>query len=356
MKHLLRALSWDGTALILLDQTKLPSEMVHIRCENYRQVAEAIKILAVRGAPAIGVAAAYAVVLAFREARKTIDDPCALEAAFYESCRCIEQARPTAVNLSWAVREMGKVCADSAAEREEKLLCRAKEIEASDIDTCRRIGENGAALFMGKDRLRILTHCNTGALATAGIGTAFGVILKLFQNDQVECVYADETRPLLQGARLTASELMEDGIPCCLISDNMAAAVMRDKRIDAVIVGADRIAANGDTANKIGTYSLAVLAAYHHIPFYIAAPFSTFDFSIHTGEEIVIEERAPDEVRKIRDIYTAPKNVPVYNPAFDVVPSDLISGIITEKGVLCPPYEQSIQKYERSLSHESVTD
>ena len=229
MKHLLRALSWDGTALILLDQTKLPSEIVHIRCENYRQVAEAIKILAVRGAPAIGVAAAYAVVLAFREARKTIDDPCALEAAFYESCRCIEQARPTAVNLSWAVREMEKVCADSAAEREEKLLCRAKEIEASDIDTCRRIGENGAALFMGKDRLRILTHCNTGALATAGIGTAFGVILKLFQNDQVECVYADETRPLLQGARLTASELMEDGIPCCLISDNMAAAVMRDK-------------------------------------------------------------------------------------------------------------------------------
>ena len=250
MKHLLRALSWDGTALILLDQTKLPSEIVHIRCENYRQVAEAIKILAVRGAPAIGVAAAYAVVLAFREARKTIDDPCALEAAFYESCRCIEQARPTAVNLSWAVREMEKVCADSAAEREEKLLCRAKEIEASDIDTCRRIGENGAALFAGKDRLRILTHCNTGALATAGIGTAFGVILKLFQNDQVECVYADETRPLLQGARLTASELMEDGIPCCLISDNMAAAVMRDKRIDAVIVGADRIAANGDTARR----------------------------------------------------------------------------------------------------------
>lgn len=196
---------------------------------------------------------------------------------FYESCRCIEQARPTAVNLSWAVREMEK-SALIRQRRGKKIALPGKEIEASDIDTCRRIGENGAALFMGKDRLRILTHCNTGALATAGIGTAFGVILKLFQNDQVECVYADETRPLLQGARLTASELMEDGIPCCLISDNMAAAVMRDKRIDAVIVGADRIAANGDTANKIGTYSLAVLAAYHHIPFYIAAPFSTFDF------------------------------------------------------------------------------
>ena len=237
-----------------------------------------------------------------------------------------------------------------AKEAGDALLAKARDIEAEDIHTCRAIGENGADLFQGRKGLRILTHCNTGALATAGIGTAFGVLSVLHERGAIECVYADETRPLLQGSRLTATELMEGHIPCCLISDTMSASVMRDKKIDAIIVGADRIAANGDTANKIGTYGLAVMAAYHHIPFYIAAPFSTFDFSIASGKEIVIEERDPDEVRKFAGVYSAPKDVPVYNPAFDVTPSSLIAGIITEKGVLKAPYEAAIARYKKELS------
>lgn len=325
----LASLSWTGTALDLLDQTKLPAERTQISCTDYREVVRAIRVLAVRGAPAIGVAGAYAVVLAYRNTKGK-------EADFLAACREIREARPTAVNLSWAVDQMLSVYRAGAGNPEAALLAKAMEIDAGDQETCRAIGEHGADLFKGRKNLRLLTHCNTGALATAGIGTAFGVLATLAARGQVERVYADETRPLLQGSRLTASELMAAGIPCCLISDNMAAAVLRDKNIDAVIVGADRIAKNGDTANKIGTYGLAVLAAYHHVPFYIAAPFSTFDPSIETGADIVIEERAADEVRKIGDTYTAPKDVPVYNPAFDVTPGSLITGIITEKGILHP--------------------
>lgn len=341
----LLSLSWEETALRLLDQTKLPNEITYFDCTECDAVADAIKILAVRGAPAIGVAAAYAVVLAYRNAAGD-------EAAFLAACERLENARPTAVNLSWAVKEMRKTYREAEGDKEAALLARAKAIHAEDIETCEKMGEHGADLFAGKKELRILTHCNTGALATSGIGTALGVITKLFERGQVECVYADETRPLLQGARLTASELMALRIPCRLISDDMAASVMRDQKIDAVITGADRIAANGDTANKIGTYGLAVMAAYHRIPFYIAAPFSTFDFTIKTGKEIVIEERAADEVRKMGGVYTAPADVPVYNPAFDVTPASLIAGIITEKGVLTPPYTESIAAYERKLSHE----
>jgi methylthioribose-1-phosphate isomerase len=226
---------------------------------------------------------------------------------------------------------------------------RAAAIETEDRTICSLIGENGSRLFEGKDNLQILTHCNTGALATSGIGTALGVILTLHSHNQVGCVYADETRPVLQGARLTAVELQRAGVPSKLICDNMAALVMRTQPIDAVIVGADRIAANGDTANKIGTYGLAVLAKYHNVPFYIAAPFSTFDFSIPTGNEIVIEERNPDEVRQVGGVYTAPEDMDVFNPAFDVTPHELISGIITEKGVIFHPDEISIKAYERSL-------
>lgn len=348
MTDMLHSLTWKGDGLSLLDQTKLPGEISYRFCTHYEEVAEAIRVLAVRGAPAIGVAAAYAVVLAYRNTRDA--GATDFDARFRKACAFIRAARPTAVNLMWAVDQMLSVYESTPRDKgEEALLTRACAIEAEDVETCRLIGQHGADLFKGKSHLRILTHCNTGALATAGIGTAFGVIATLFERGQIERVYADETRPLLQGARLTASELMEGHIPCCLIADDMAASVMRDKAIDAVIVGADRIAANGDTANKIGTYSLAVLAAYHNIPFYIAAPFSTFDFSIQSGADITIEERNPDEVRRIGSVLTAPKEVPVYNPAFDVTPASLIHGIITERGVLTAPYTASISEYERSL-------
>lgn len=350
MSQSLQSLSWEGDHLKLLDQTKLPTELTYLSCQDYKSVAEAIRVLAVRGAPAIGVAAAYAVVLAYRECQKTAASLEALDISFQEACDFICHARPTAVNLSWAVHQMEDVYKTTpSGEVEKALLKRAQEIEAEDVHTCRSIGQNGADLFEGKSHLHILTHCNTGALATAGIGTSFGVIATLHERGQIDCVYADETRPLLQGSRLTATELMAGHIPCCLIADDMAASVMKLKHIDAIIVGADRIAANGDTANKIGTYGLAVMAQYHHIPFYIAAPFSTFDFSIQTGEEIVIEERNPEEIRKINGIYSAPVDVPVYNPAFDVTPATLISGIITEKGVLKPPFTQSIAAYQAML-------
>ncbi len=265
----LRSLAWEGESLRLLDQTKLPTEITYLRCRDYREVADAIRILAVRGAPAIGVAAAYAVVLAYRECLLSSD----VSAVFHHACQEISAARPTAVNLSWAVSEMEKVFDRyPAKEAGDALLAKARDIEAEDIQ--QRPGPSvkmAQTFFQGRKGLRILTHCNTGALATAGIGTAFGVLSVLHERGAIECVYADETRPLLQGSRLTATELMEGHIPCCLISDTMSACVMRDKKIDAIIVGADRIAANGDTANKIGTYGLAVMAAYHHIPFYIAA-------------------------------------------------------------------------------------
>ena len=350
MSQSLQSLSWEGDHLKLLDQTKLPTELTYLSCQDYKSVAEAIRVLAVRGAPAIGVAAAYAVVLAYRECQKTAASLEALDISFQEACDFICHARPTAVNLSWAVHQMEDVYKTTpSGEVEKALLKRAQEIEAEDVHTCRSIGKNGADLFEGKSHLHILTHCNTGALATAGIGTAFGVIATLHERGQIDCVYADETRPLLQGSRLTATELMAGHIPCCLIADDMASSVMKLKQIDAIIVGADRIAANGDTANKIGTYGLAVMAQYHHIPFYIAAPFSTFDFSIQTGGEIVIEERNPEEIRKINGVYSAPVDVPVYNPAFDVTPATLISGIITEKGVLKPPFTQSIAAYQAML-------
>lgn len=350
MSQHLRSLNWTGSELVILDQTRLPNEVTTITCTSHEQVASAIHNLIVRGAPAIGVAAGYAMVLAIRNllAQGLTGDN--LKAAYEAASHTVESARPTAVNLSWAVGQMRKVFENTP---EEKLLSemekRAAAIETEDRTICSLIGENGSRLFEGKDNLQILTHCNTGALATSGIGTALGVILTLHSHNQVGCVYADETRPVLQGARLTAVELQRAGVPSKLICDNMAALVMRTQPIDAVIVGADRIATNGDTANKIGTYGLAVLAKYHNVPFYIAAPFSTFDFSIPTGNEIVIEERNPDEVRQVGGVYTAPEDMDVFNPAFDVTPHELISGIITEKGVIFHPDEISIKAYERSL-------
>ena len=350
MSEALWSLKWEKGELVLLDQTKLPGNISYIHCRGSREVGEAISRLSVRGAPAIGVAAAYGMVLAFKEIKKEGLSGPSLKDAFHRAARELAAARPTAVNLSWAVREMVHTF-DTLPEEEALagLIERAEAIEREDKALCSAMADHGADLFKGRKNLRILTHCNTGALATAGIGTAFGVIYRLYERGQIERVYADETRPLLQGARLTGTELMENGIPATLITDSMAGWVMKEKKIDAVIVGADRIAANGDAANKVGTYGLSVLCAYHHIPFYITAPFSTFDFSIFSGDEISIEERNPEEVRQIRGIYTAPKDMPVFNPAFDVAPHTLITGIITEKGVLTPPYDVTIKNYERSL-------
>ncbi|MDU6074197.1 MAG: S-methyl-5-thioribose-1-phosphate isomerase, partial [Veillonella parvula] len=313
-------IEWRKDTLVLLDQTKLPTEITYVHCTDWRQVAEAIKMLRVRGAPAIGVAASYGLILAAMEAGR-------LEAPFseqltslYEFSETLKETRPTAINLAWAVDRvisLVKTNVDSMSHEE-------------DVSLNRRMAEAGATLFEGKKNIRILTHCNAGALATGGLGTALGVVRKLHENGQLERVYADETRPLLQGARLTAFELHEDGIPITLETDNMAAYVMQHGLIDAVIVGADRITTKGDVANKIGTYGVAVLAKFHNIPFYVAAPYSTFDFTLENGGDIPIEMRNDDEVSALHGVQTAPSGIDVLNPAFDVTPHELVTAIITE--------------------------
>lgn len=341
-------LRWNEGTLLLLDQTKLPLETVYITCATWQDVRDAIAVLAVRGAPAIGVAAAYGVVLGVRElaASHTMGDTAFLDAVS-AICRSLDAARPTAVNLHWAVAQMD---AKARAEKGKPvrdiyavLLSLAQQLHADDIAINTAMAEYGAAELakLGKP-LTILTHCNAGALATAGVGTALGVIRALHKRGLIAMVYADETRPLLQGARLTAFELMADGIPVTLITDNMAGWVMHTKGVDAVIVGADRIAHNGDTANKIGTYSLSILAKHHHIPFYVAAPTSTFDLSLAAGNEIPIEERNHDEVRTIRGAVTALPETPVFNPAFDVTPHEHITAVFTEKGAVIPPNDETI--------------
>ena len=349
----LKSLCWEAGKLTLLDQRKLPDTISYITCEDYRTVAEAIRTLAVRGAPAIGVSAAYAMVLAAGEIIKKGLTGEELKEKYIEAAGSLKSSRPTAVNLFWAIDEMNKVFTQSGEkDLYENLEKKAKFIEAQDKKTCSSISIYGADLFNDKKQLNILTHCNTGALATAGAGTALGVIFELHRRNQIECIYVDETRPLLQGARLTATELLEGHVPCQLITDNMAAFILKNKKIDAVIVGADRIAINGDAANKIGTYGLAVLCQYHHVPFYIAAPFSTFDFAIESGNDIKIEDRNPDEIRVYQGRYFSPKSVSVCNPAFDVTPHELITGIITERGVLTSPFDRSIKNFERSLYNE----
>lgn len=343
-------LKWKNNKLYLLDQTKLPAIYTYVEYTDYLKVADAIQRLVVRGAPAIGVAAAYAMVLAYQKIVKKYENKNIVKEKFFDAAQVLKRSRPTAINLFWAVDEMIETFENNRSENiYDSLLQKASEIEQQDKTICRQIADNGANIFKGKNDLKILTHCNAGSLATAGIGTALGIITCLHERGQIACVYADETRPLLQGARLTAAELIHNRIPSCLIADNMAADVMKRKEIDAVIVGADRIASNGDTANKIGTYGLAVLSKYHKIPFYVAAPFSTFDFSILSGQQIPIEERDSDEIRMVQGSYIAPKDIPVYNPAFDVTPNELITGIITEKGILRAPYDISIGQFERSL-------
>lgn len=336
MKHI----EWKEHRLYLLDQRWLPNEKKVAACAAVADVCEMIRTLGVRGAPAIGIAAAYGMVIA-AEAYGPADGD------FYGYMegehRALAATRPTAVNLFWALDEMKKVwrTAEPAAAP-ALLLARARAIEEDDIQRCMRLSEYGAALI--PDHARILTHCNAGALATGGYGTALGIVRKGFEAGKVAMVYADETRPLLQGARLTAYELAEDGIPVTLITDNMAAHMMKQGKIDMVITGADRIAANGDAANKIGTYGVAVLAQYHHIPFYITAPLSTFDLTIPSGNDIMIEERDGDEVRSFGGVFTAPKGVPVENPAFDVTPHELITALITEKGVITGDFAKGIRE------------
>lgn len=340
----MKAIKWKNDSLDLLDQTLLPNQVKTINCRTCDDVAHAIKSMKVRGAPAIGVTAAYGIVLtAKNNESKEID---IVKEKLEAGKEILAATRPTAVNLFWALERMERVWNNTNHSNTKKLIeeleNEAMAIEKEDIDMNKNIGLYGSELIPNK--ANILTHCNAGALATAGYGTALGVIrYASFEKKDIH-VYADETRPLLQGARLTAWELMEDNIPVTLVTDNMAGYLMQQGKVDLIIVGADRITAYGDVANKIGTYSLAVLAKYHGIPIYVAAPVSTIDMNINIGTEIDIEERHHDEVRLLGGIETAPKNVNVYNPAFDVTPASLITAIITNKGVLKPPYAGSIKK------------
>jgi methylthioribose-1-phosphate isomerase len=331
-------LRWAGDRLVLVDQTRLPIEEVERSCATWPEVADAIRTLVVRGAPAIGVAAAFGVALAAR--RSGARDYEGLLADLEEAIKGLGATRPTAVNLFWALERMRRLSLAGRGrpldEIRAGLLAEAQAILDEDLAANRAMGAHGAALV--PPGARILTHCNAGALATAGYGTAVGVIRAAHAQGKVALVWVDETRPVLQGSRLTAWEMVKEGIPHRLISDVAAASVMQRGEVDLVVTGADRIAANGDTANKIGTYGVAVLARHHGIPFYVAAPFSTIDTAIASGASIVIEERDPAEVRQLGGRQIAPAESPVYNPAFDVTPAELIAAIITERGVYRPPY------------------
>lgn len=341
--EIMETMRWKDGVLELLDQTKLPGETSYITCRDYRDVAAAIKVLAVRGAPAIGAAAAYALVLG---ASGKFASRGKFEKHIKGVARELAATRPTAVNLQWALDRMIARLNNSQEQDPVKLrqilLEEANAIFNEDVAGNMAMGKYGQELI--PHNARILTHCNAGALATAGYGTAIGVIRAAHEAGKKVSVYADETRPLLQGARLTAWELKQEGIPVTVITDNMSGYLMRRGMVDLVIVGADRIAANGDVANKIGTYSVAVLAKYHGIPFYVAAPLSTVDFSLSSGEEIPIEERGEEEVSFFAGVRVTPTGAKVWNPAFDVTPHDLVEAIITERGLARKPFERSLRK------------
>ncbi len=335
----IETLKWiDGEGLRLLDQTKLPTEETYFVCRDVETVAQAIERLAVRGAPAIGVSAAYGVVIGAMNA-----DGANPRASIHSAIERLRRTRPTAVNLFWALDRMTRVLESSADDPTERLLAEARFIEQDDLRRSRAMGRHGASLL--PETATAITHCNAGGLATSGYGTALGVFYAAQEAGKSVRVFADETRPLLQGARLTSWELAKAGIPVTVICDNMAAVVMRREKIDAVFVGADRIAANGDAANKIGTYGLAIIAARHSVPFYVVAPMSTVDMSLATGDEIPIEERNEDEVRRGMGRQTVPDEAAVYNPAFDVTPFELISGIITEHGIARAPYTETLRSW-----------
>jgi methylthioribose-1-phosphate isomerase len=332
----MKSIEWCGTSVRLIDQTKLPIEEIYIQTDDYHVLADAIRTLKIRGAPAIGVAAGYGVALAALKYRTT--DVHGFRNFIGKTISELASTRPTAVNLFWALERMRKITDTAMFVESGRVLLieEALAIHREDEEMCRCIGEHGAALIPAQ--ATILTHCNTGALATGGDGTAQNVITTAHRQGKSVRVYAGETRPALQGSRLTAWELMKLGIDVTLITDNMAAFLMKQKKIDLVVVGSDRIAANGDAANKIGTYSVAVIAKYHHVPFYIAAPTSTIDCSISSGDKIPIEQRDPKEVTEGFGKRTAPHGVEVYSPAFDVTPAELITAIITEQGVHSPPF------------------
>jgi len=341
-------ISWHAGKVRLIDQTQLPLSLIYLEIEDYRILGEAIKKLQVRGAPAIGIAGAFGVVLGIQHLNDI-----GTEDFIAEGERVIAhlaRTRPTAVNLFWALERMKKILFDYKNNTldviKQRLLQEALLIYEEDRSICRALGKHGAALI--RENSTILTHCNAGALATADFGTALGVIYSAIEQGKRVRVFADETRPLLQGARLTTWELSQEKIDVTLICDNTAAYVMQQGLIDAVFVGADRIAANGDTANKIGTYNVAVLAQYHRIPFYVVAPTSTLDFSLESGKNIPIEERAPEEITMGFGIRTAPDYVKVYNPAFDVTPHQLITAIVTEHGISYAPYQENLLNFENN--------
>jgi len=344
-----KTIEWTSDGVRMIDQTRLPGEEVYRTCRNYQEVAEAIRSMVIRGAPAIGVAAAMGVALGVQHSSaQSVQE---LRNDFEAIADMISKTRPTAVNLFWAIKRMRETFenalagAGSEAERimrtRTRLAEEAQRVLAEDIAVNKAMGRHGAALL--EDSSTVLTHCNAGALATGGYGTALGVIRAAVAEGKKIGVFADETRPFLQGARLTAWELAKDGIPVTVITDNMAGHFMKESKIQAVIVGADRIASNGDVANKIGTYTLAVLARENQIPFYVAAPLSTIDLNIASGDEIPIEERSPAEVTHWRGIPTAPENVGARHPAFDVTPHRYVIAIITERGIAREPYVESLK-------------
>ncbi len=347
---MVKTLEWTDHGVRFIDQTKLPTEETYVTCTNYEQVADAIRTMIVRGAPAIGVAAAMGIALGVKQAQAvTVDE---LRPQFDCICQVIAATRPTAVNLFWAVRRKQQKFAESAhlptAHIKQVLITEAQRMYAEDIAANEAMGRHGATLMPSSGG--VLTHCNAGALATCGYGTALGVIRAAVEAGKRIHVFADETRPFLQGSRLTAWELVKDKIPTTLISDNMAGAMMRQGKIGAVVVGADRIAANGDVANKIGTYTVAVLAHEHGIPFYVAAPFSTVDVETPDGSRIPIEQRAANEVTHLAGRRIAPEGVDVENPAFDVTPAKYVGAIITELGIARAPYGESLRRLAESAA------
>src|ERR1051325_10030467 len=341
---MIKTLEWTSQGVRFIDQTRLPTEEIYVTCGTYQEVATAIRDMIVRGAPAIGVAAAMGIALGIKQS--TAPDVSSLRTEFGHICRTIGETRPTAVNLFWAIRRMQQkfeaVAPQGVHQISLALVEEAQQMLLEDVAANQAMGRHGATLMPSSGG--VLTHCNAGALATCGYGTALGVIRAAIDSGKQLHVFADETRPFLQGSRLTAWELMKDGIQTTVIADNMAGAMMRQGKIKAVVVGADRIAANGDVANKIGTYSVAVLAKEHNIPFYVAAPLSTVDLNTPTGEQIPIEQRSHKEVTHHGGKQMAPDGVKVENPAFDVTPAKYVTAIVTERGIAKAPYDRSLKE------------
>jgi len=349
---MIQTLEWTKSGVVFIDQTKLPTEEVYVTCTTHQQVADAIRNMIVRGAPAIGVAAAMGIALGVKNSRaQNIAD---LKKEFGQICENIRQTRPTAVNLFWAIRRMTEkfesLRTRTIPQIRQALIEEAQRMHAEDIAANQAMGRHGATLMPSSGG--VLTHCNAGALATAGYGTALGVIRAAVEQGKKIHVYADETRPFLQGSRLTAWELMKDGIPTTVISDNMAGVMMQQGKIGAIVVGADRIAANGDVANKVGTYTVAVLAKENGIPFYVAAPLSTVDLEAADGSRIPIEQRNKREVTHIGGKQMTPDGVGIENPAFDVTPAKYVTAIITERGIARAPYQDSLSE----LAHQIVEE